>query len=428
MLFLVKNTEYFKDKKITIVGLARSGLACANLLYDLGARVYVSDNQDNRLTAANLKKLKSEKIKAELGKHTPGFIKDKDLIVVSPGVSNESEAVIWAGEFNIPVISEIELGFLLCPAQIIAITGSSGKTTVTTLIGEILKAKQVKAVVCGNIGNPFCAELDKLRPGDYVSLEVSSFQLERIDKFRPKIALILNLTRNHLDRYSDMQEYINAKKRIFMNQENSDYLILNGEDEELIKIGREARSKVIYFSKGEQLNPNQAAVVEVGSILGIEKELCLKVFADFKGIEHRMEEIAELNNVKFINDSKATTAESAIWAIENIKRPIVLIAGGRHKGIDYSMILKSARKKVKKVVLIGEAKELIADALEGSLAFERADTMQEAVSRAFSIASPGDCVLLSPMCSSFDMFSDYEERGRVFKEAVSSLELKMDCR
>jgi len=424
----VKNTEYFKDKKITIVGLARSGLACANLLYDLGARVYVSDNQDNRLTAANLKKLKSEKIKAELGKHTPGFIKDKDLIVVSPGVSNESEAVIWAGEFNIPVISEIELGFLLCPAQIIAITGSSGKTTVTTLIGEILKAKQVKAVVCGNIGNPFCAELDKLRPGDYVSLEVSSFQLERIDKFRPKIALILNLTRNHLDRYSDMQEYINAKKRIFMNQENSDYLILNGEDEELIKIGREARSKVIYFSKGEQLNPNQAAVVEVGSILGIEKELCLKVFADFKGIEHRMEEIAELNNVKFINDSKATTAESAIWAIENIKRPIVLIAGGRHKGIDYSMILKSARKKVKKVVLIGEAKELIADALEGSLAFERADTMQEAVSRAFSIASPGDCVLLSPMCSSFDMFSDYEERGRVFKEAVSSLELKMDCR
>jgi len=424
----VKNTEYFKDKKITIVGLARSGLACANLLYDLGARVYVSDNQDNRLTAANLKKLKSEKIKAELGKHTPGFIKDKDLIVVSPGVSNESEAVIWAGEFNIPVISEIELGFLLCPPQIIAITGSSGKTTVTTLIGEILKAKQVKAVVCGNIGNPFCAELDKLRPGDYVSLEVSSFQLERIDKFRPKIALILNLTRNHLDRYSDMQEYINAKKRIFMNQENSDYLILNGEDEELIKIGREARSKVIYFSKGEQLNPNQAAVVEVGSILGIEKELCLKVFADFKGIEHRMEEIAELNNVKFINDSKATTAESAIWAIENIKRPIVLIAGGRHKGIDYSMILKSARKKVKKVVLIGEAKELIADALEGSLAFERADTMQEAVSRAFSIASPGDCVLLSPMCSSFDMFSDYEERGRVFKEAVSSLELKMDCR
>lgn len=424
----MKNTEYFKDKKITIVGLARSGLACANLLYDLGARVYVSDNQDNRLTAANLKKLKSEKIKAELGKHTPGFIKDKDLIVVSPGVSNESEAVIWAGEFNIPVISEIELGFLLCPAQIIAITGSSGKTTVTTLIGEILKAKQVKAVVCGNIGNPFCAELDKLRPGDYVSLEVSSFQLERIDKFRPKIALILNLTRNHLDRYSDMQEYINAKKRIFMNQENSDYLILNGEDEELIKIGREARSKVIYFSKGEQLNPNQAAVVEVGSILGIEKELCLKVFADFKGIEHRMEEIAELNNVKFINDSKATTAESAIWAIENIKRPIVLIAGGRHKGIDYSMILKSARKKVKKVVLIGEAKELIADALEGSLAFERADTMQEAVSRAFSIASPGDCVLLSPMCSSFDMFSDYEERGRVFKEAVSSLELKMDCR
>ncbi|MEI6632090.1 MAG: Mur ligase family protein [bacterium] len=312
--------------------------------------------------------------------------------------------------------------------------GDDGKSrevrasTVTTLIGKILEAKQEKAVVCGNIGNPFCAELDKLRPGDYVSLEVSSFQLEHINKFRPKIALILNLTRNHLDRYGNMQEYINAKKRIFMNQEKSDYLVLNGEDEELIKVGREARPRVIYFFKEEGLNPNQAAVLEVGSILGIEKELCLKVFADFKGLEHRMEEVAELNNVKFINDSKATTAESVIWAIENIKRPIVLIAGGRHKGIDYSMILESARKKVKKVILIGEARDIIADALGGSLALERADTMQEAVSKAFSIASPGDCVLLSPMCSSFDMFFDYEDRGRIFKEAVSSLALKMNCR
>jgi UDP-N-acetylmuramoylalanine--D-glutamate ligase len=417
----VKNTRYFKGKKITIVGLARSGLCCANLLYELGAKVRVSDNQDNDSTRSYAGKLKSKEISFELGRHTPEKIKESDLVVISPGVPDNSPVISWAQESGIPVISEIEVASILCPDRIIAVTGSSGKTTVTTLIGRILQADGKKVVTCGNIGNPFCGELDKLEEGDYVSLEVSSFQLERINKFKPYIALILNISRNHLDRYKNMEEYITAKKRIFMNQDPVDYLVLSGEDKILSVLSREAKSKIVYFSRTPELNPNQAAVLEAGAILGIDKQACLEVFNDFKGIEHRMEEVAEFNQVKFINDSKATTAESCLWALDNIERPVPLIAGGRHKGIDYRVILESARKKVKEVILIGEAKEHIREAFAGYLSLDQAGTLQEAVTKAYSKALPGDCVLLSPMCSSFDMFSGYEERGRVFKKAVNDL-------
>lgn len=417
----MRNREYFKDKNITVVGLARSGIALANLLHELGSKVSVTDNRLNEVTSGNAKKLKSAEIAVELGKHSADFIKGRDLVVVSPGVSNESLPIALAGQLHIPVISEIEVAYILSPATIIAVTGSNGKTTVTHLIGKILEAKGEKVVTCGNIGNPFCSELERLSEGDYVSLEVSSFQLERINQFRPKISVILNLTPNHLDRYKDMLDYIAAKKRIFMNQGESDYLVLYSKDEASGQLAKEARAKVVYFSPTQEFNPNQAAVLAVGEILGIDKELCLQVFRDFKGIEHRLEEVAELNNIKFINDSKATTADSAIWALENIRRPIIWIAGGRHKGIDYSVVLPEARKKVKEVILIGEAKNIIAESFLGILSLDRADTMQEAVEKAFLKASPGDCVLLSPMCSSFDMFSDYEERGRVFKQAVHEL-------
>ncbi len=417
----MKNIEYFKGKSITVVGLARSGLACANLLYELGARVSVTDSQHSEITAGNAKRLKSSEIAVELGRHSPDFIKGRDLIVISPGVSNESEPVLLAGQLHIPIISEIEVASILCPATIIAVTGSNGKTTVTTLIGKILEAKGEKAVVCGNIGNPFCSELHRIKKNDFVSLEVSSFQLERIDKFRPKISVILNLTQNHLDRYPGMQEYIAAKKRIFINQKESDYLVLGAQGKVLIELAREARARVVYFSRTDELNPNQAAVLAVGSILGVDKDLCMRVFSDFKGIEHRLEEVAQVNDIKFINDSKATTADSVIWALENIRRPIILIAGGRHKGIDYKVVLGAARQKVKEVILIGEAKKIIADSFCGSLPIDEADSLQEAVDKAFSKASAGDCVLLSPMCSSYDMFTDYEERGRVFKKVVQDL-------
>lgn len=417
----MKNADYFKNKKITVVGLARSGLACANLLFDLGADVSVTDNQDNASTRLNVSKLKSVNIELEIGKHTPGFIKGRDLIIISPGVPDEALPIALAKELNIPLISEIEAGWILSPAEIVAVTGSNGKTTVTTLIGKVIEAGGRKAHVCGNIGNPFCGELSKIKSGDLVVLEVSSFQLETINKFKPKISVILNFSRNHLDRYKNMQEYLGAKKRIFMNQSDSDYLLLNKKDDVLRELGKEAKAKVVYFSEDANFNPNQAAVLAVGSVLGINKQTCMEVFKNFKGIEHRMEEVAQFNNIKFINDSKATTVDSCIWALKNILRPVILIAGGKDKGVDYSLMLESALGKVKEAILIGEAKKKIKDAIKGRLNVSEAVTLEEAVDKAFNKAEPGDCVLFSPMCSSFDMFSNYEERGMTFKKIVNDL-------
>ena len=420
----MRNTDYFKERKVLIVGLARSGLACANLLYDLGAKVYVTDNQDNTSTRLNASKIKSKEVKIELGRHSQEFIRDKDVLVLSPGVPNDAMPVIWAQQFNIPIISEIEFAWILCPATVIAVTGSNGKTTVTTLIGKILEASGRRVFVCGNIGNPFSQEIEKMKEDDFVSLEVSSFQLEHIIKFKPKISVILNFSTNHLDRYKNMQEYLAAKKKIFLNQDETDYLVLNREDPTLRQLAQEANAKAVYFTQAQGINPNQAAVSAVGSILGIGQDLISGVFRDFKGIEHRLEFVAEVNNIKFINDSKATTVESVIWALENIHNPILLIAGGKHKGLDYSVILDLVRSKVKNVVLIGEAREKIKVAFRGFSAIEEADTLEDAVSKAFLKASPGDCVVLSPMCSSFDMFTDYEERGNVFKKAVYELAKK----
>jgi UDP-N-acetylmuramoylalanine--D-glutamate ligase len=423
----MRNREYFKNKKVTIIGLARSGVACANLLYGLGGRVSVTDIKDNPQSRQAAGKLCSSEITVELGRHTPDLIKQADLIVLSPGVPLDSACVNWAREFNKLLISEIEVASILCPAKIIAVTGANGKTTVTTLIGKILEAAGKKVFVCGNIGNPFSGEVGKIREGDFVVLEVSSFQLETIKDFKPHLALILNLTPNHLDRYKHLQEYLEAKKRIFMNQDENDFLILNGDDPLLKGAASGAKSKIVFFTKAQGQNPNQSAVGAAGMILGVESSLMQKVFQGFKGLEHRMEEVAEINGVKFINDSKATTADSAIWAISNIDSPIILIAGGRHKGIDYRVIIPACRGKVKQAFLIGEAKDIIAtDLKEGEFPVEKSETLDEALNKALRLAKPGDSVLLSPMCSSYDMFKDYEERGRYFKKIVTNLKQKED--
>lgn len=399
-------------------------MACANLLYDLGADVCVTDKNDSEAVRSTRALLKSSRIKSELGGHSKEFIEGRDLAVISPGVPETSSAVAWARQAKIPVISEIEVASMLCPADIIAITGTNGKTTVTTLVGKILREDKRRVFTCGNIGNPFCAEVAKMEAGDFVSLEVSSFQLEAIKAFKPKVSVILNLSRNHLDRYDNMQEYLAAKKRIFLNQDEGDYLVLNYDDPAVRGLAENARPKAVYFSKEQGLNPNQSAVLAVGGILGIEKGLIFGVFKEFKGVEHRLEYVADINGVKFINDSKATTVDAAVWALENVAGPIVLIAGGREKGNDYGFILESLRKKVKEVILIGEAAGRIKDAFSGIAPVSGAGSMQEAVEKSQEAAKAGDSVLLSPMCKSFDMFSDYEERGRVFKEAVRKLKLE----
>jgi UDP-N-acetylmuramoylalanine--D-glutamate ligase len=416
------NSEYFKNKKVTIVGLARSGVACANLLHNLKAIVSVTDIKDDPQSRLACTKLCSPEIKVELGKHSQDLIKQADLVVLSPGVALDSLCVNWAREFNKLLISEIEVASILCPAQIIAVTGSNGKTTVTTLIGKVLTAAGKQVFVCGNIGNPFCGEVGKLQERDFVVLEVSSFQLETIKDFKPKLAVILNCTPNHLDRYNNLQEYLDAKKRIFMNQDANDFLVVNADDPVLSAAASSAKSKVVSFAKEKELNPNQSAVVAVGRVLGVELEKMKVVFREFKGIEHRMEEVAEIGGVKFINDSKATTADSAIWAISNIASPVILIAGGRHKGINYRVIFDVAKGKVLHAFLLGEAKDIIASDLEGvDFPIEKVATLKEAVIKAYRQAKPGYCVLLSPMCSSYDMFKDYEERGRAFKRIVLDL-------
>jgi UDP-N-acetylmuramoylalanine--D-glutamate ligase len=420
------NKDYFKGKTVTIIGLAKSGLSCANLLYDLGARVRVTDNLNNDSTRLNAKRLKSPLIKFELGRHSLKFIKESDVLVVSPGVPDNAMPIAWAKEEGIPVISEIEVAGILCPGTIIAVTGSNGKTTVTTLIAKILKAAGKKVFTCGNIGNPFCGEVKKIKKNDFVVLEVSSFQLEKIDSFKPKVSLILNFCRNHLDRHKDMREYFEAKKRIFENQDERDFLVLNADDRRLKGLAGQAKAKVVYFSKTKRFNPNQAAVVKVGSIFGIKQDVCEKVFKGFKGIEHRMEYAGVLNRVKFINDSKATTAESTAWALKNINSPVILIAGGRDKGVDYSVVLAQSGKKIKRAILIGEARDKIKQAFKGALPVEYALSLEEAVKKAYLNSAAGDCVLLSPMCSSFDMFLNYEDRGRVFKRIVDLL-IRREC-
>jgi UDP-N-acetylmuramoylalanine--D-glutamate ligase len=406
----MRNRDLFKEKNILIIGFARSGIAAAKLLHDLGANLWITDNQDTPALRASVSLLKSKDINIELGVHSRNFVEGKDLVVISPGVPDQSSPVIWAKEMKIPVISEIELSWRLCPAKVIAITGTNGKTTVTTLIGKVLQAAGKKVFTCGNIGKPFSSELEKMNEGDFVSLEISSFQLEYTDTFRPKISVILNLSRNHLDRYDSMNDYLAAKKRIFRNQ-----------DPVIRELGKESKARIVYFRKEEGLNPNQSAVLSVASILGIEKKFALGVFEQFKGVEHRMEEVLRLRGIKFVNDSKSTTTEATIWALNNLSGPAILICGGREKGNDYKPVAQLASGKVKRAILIGEAKDRIEEAFKGVVGTDIALSLEEAVKKAYGLAEEGDTVLFSPMCKSFDMFSNYEERGRIFKELVLEL-------
>jgi len=418
----MRNTDLYVNKKIAIIGLARSGLACANLLCAIGANVRVTDlKQRSELTEA-ISQLISSSIRVECGGHTEETIAGCDMAVLSPGIADTALPVRWAIKHGIPIYSEIEIAWTLCPAPVIAITGSTGKTTTATLMGKVLEDAGINAIVCGNIGNPFSGEVARFKPQDYVVLEVSSFQLEKIKNFRPHIAIVTNVSKNHLDRYPGMEEYISAKKRIFLNQQPNDYLLLNKCDPASKEFGLTARSQIVYFGQDTCLNQNQAAVAKAADIMGIPDKVYMKTFKDFKGIEHRMEYVARINDVSFINDSKATTVESTMWALRNIPQRAVLIAGGKDKGLDYSLILELARQKVRSCILIGEAADKISRAFQGIVFVEKSPNLKDAVHKAFKKALPGDTVLLSPMCSSYDMFNDYEERGRAFKKIVLEIE------
>lgn len=416
------------NKKVTILGAKRSGVAVANLVLRLNGIPKISDNAPWDTSKKDLEKLISpQNVFAEWGGHTREFIEDSDLVVLSPGIRIDAPPVVWARAKKIPVMGEIELAWRFCSKPVIAITGSNGKTTVVTLIAKILEEAGRKVSLCGNVGIPFCNEVLNLEDKDLVVLEVSSFQLESIIDFRPHVAVILNFSQNHLDRHKDLPEYFEAKKRIFLNQHPGDYAVLNYSEPLLKNLARELKAKVLYFNSPKVLketplrNPNQLAAMMIAKILGVSSSIVSKVFTEFKGVEHRLEWVRTLDGIEFINDSKATTAEAGRWAMESFEGPIFMICGGRDKNIDFFPLREIVRKKVKKMMVIGEARDKIKKAFSDVVPIEECPTLEEAVVRARKSASVGDRVVLSPMCASFDMFSNFEERGRVFKKIVQEL-------
>lgn len=416
-----------KGKKIVVIGTARSGLAAADLALKLGAKVSVSEEKKEEVFDENFKKWAlANKITIETGGHTKGFIENSDLVILSPGVRIDALVVQWAKEKNIPVIAEIEFAFYFCKVPIIAVTGSNGKTTVSTLISNILENAGKKVCLCGNIGKAFSQFVLNLQGIDYIVLEVSSFQLEAIVEFRPHIGVLLNISQNHLDRHKDMHEYFDAKKRLFMNQNKNNFAVLNADDPKMLELSKELKAQVLFFNSSDDkklnlLNPNFSAAYQAAKILNIDDVICQKTFAEFKGVEHRLEWVRTLNGVDFINDSKSTTAEATRWALENINKPLFLICGGRNKKIDFSTLKSLVQRKVKKIFVIGEAKGKIKQTFGEVVTVIEGEHLNDAVLKARSEAREGDCILLSPMCTSFDMFLNFEERGKIFKEIVNNL-------
>lgn len=421
---MVSPQVILKNQRVTVLGAARSGVAAANMVLHLGAIAKLSEFKPETSLGTEIEGL-DPKVSREFGGHTRAFIEDSDLIVLSPGVRRDIAPVAWAAAKGIPVIGEIELGYLLCPGKIIAVTGSNGKTTVSTLIAKVLERSGRRACLCGNIGQPLTNFVLDLTRQDTVVLEVSSFQLESTFKFRPYIGVLLNFSENHLDRHKDLEEYFQAKWRLFSNQTPDDHAVLNFDNQRMRELAASLKSRVSYFNSPQKSvggrNPNELAVLEVAKILGIPQSVCEEVFKDFKGVEHRMEWVRTLDGVDYINDSKSTTAEATRWALERLLKPAILICGGRDKNIDFSVLKELVRKKVKKIMAIGEAQEKVDKTFSDVVSVQRCDTLEAALHNARESAKQGDCVIISPMCASFDMFKNFEHRGQVFKEIVNRL-------
>lgn len=442
-----------KGKKISVIGAARSGLASAITLKRHGAYPFLSEYGAAGKFVEAGKILNDQGVKYEFGGHTDK-VYDCELMVTSPGVPTTSEVLTAAIARNIKVISELELGFQLCRGQVLAITGSNGKTTTTSLVGEIFSRSAIKSAVAGNIGKPFVSIADSIGPDDWAILEVSTFQLEHIDKFKPQVAAVLNITPDHLDRHGSMENYIALKMKVYANQNGNNKSIINADDEILKSF--KAASEILSFStkheiyngcyvdggyvylnrhgnkekliacseigiKGPHNLSNACAACACCMAAGIKSDAIISGLKSFKGVEHRLEKVGLIGGVSFINDSKATNVDAVYWALQSVPSPIVLIAGGRDKNGDFSTLANLVKEKVKSIILIGEASEKIASAFAGLTELCRANSLEEAVSIGYEKAKPEGAVLLSPACASYDMFNNYEHRGQVFKQAVYML-------
>jgi UDP-N-acetylmuramoylalanine--D-glutamate ligase len=445
-----------KDKRVLVVGLGKSGVASALFLKERGARVTVSDTKSPDQLRDEIPVLLDHGITVETGGHGERTFRGQDLIVVSPGVPVDAAPLVQARAAGEPVIGEIELAAQNLPGEIVAITGSNGKTTTTTLAGEILAAGGFPVSVGGNIGTPAISLVESATGQTIVVLEVSSFQLETIQTFRPKVAVVLNVTPDHLDRHRTFQTYVDAKTRIFENQQASDFAVLNEDDPTCRTLRDRTRAQVFWFSrkkgvqkgacerdgkiffldgksqrevmlvseiplKGAHNVENVLAGVCAGALMGCEPAKIRQAIQNFKAVEHRLEYVATIKGVEYFNDSKATNVDATIKALESFPKNIHLILGGKDKGSDYTVLNDLLRERVKRVYTIGAAAEKIESHIKGAAEVVHAETLENAIRRASAVAEPGDVVLLAPACASFDQFQSYNHRGRVFKEVVQAL-------
>jgi UDP-N-acetylmuramoylalanine--D-glutamate ligase len=445
-----------KGKKVLVVGLGKSGLAAALFLRRRGAYVTVSDVRSAETLANDIPALLDEGIMVETGGHGLLTFRRQDLIVVSPGVPLDTPELAQVRSFGLPVIGELELAARFLKGRTVAITGSNGKTTTTTLLGEILKKAGFPTLVGGNIGVPVVGLIDQSTDETWSVLEVSSFQLESTEQFHPNIAVILNITPDHLDRHGSFENYALAKERIFAAQNARDFAVLNADNARAADAATRSAAKVYWFSvehpvkqgawleegfvvyrtardaatervmplrgiplKGAHNVENVLAAVAAARLAGAPAEAIRSAIESFQAVEHRLEFVAAVNGVEFYNDSKATNVDATAKAVAAFQSGIHLILGGKDKGSDYTLLAQLLRERVRAVYTIGSAAAKIESHLRGVVSIHSCETLENAVGAAASAARPGEVVLLAPACSSFDQFENYEHRGRVFKQLVS---------
>lgn len=442
-----------RGRRVVVVGAARSGVAAAELLARRGAVVTLSESRE---TFAGADQLRAAGVTLELGGHQAATLAGADLIVLSPGVPPDQALFDEARRTGIEIIGELELASRWLRGPVIAITGTKGKSTTTTLIGRMLSAAGRHAPVGGNIGVPLSSQVDESTPATVHVVEVSSFQLETTSTFRPWIALWLNFSPDHLDRHPTVEAYGEAKARIFANQQADDWAVLNADDEAVTGYGAATKARVLRFSPAghirdgvviedgwivrrdgsrvERLIPvgaveltgrhmlhNVLAAAATALLAGVTPDQMVAALAGFRGLEHVMEPVADVAGVRFVNDSKATNVDAALRSIESFDGGVVAIIGGKYKGGDLGLLREPLRTRGRAVVAIGESADLVAEALGGTVPVLRASSMAEAVERGFAAAAGSGVVLLAPACASFDWFSDYAARGRAFKDAVGRL-------
>ncbi|MBP1708245.1 MAG: murD [Deltaproteobacteria bacterium] len=440
--------------KVLVVGLAKTGLATAKFLKAQGSIVSTTEERSREQMKAALQELEGSDIAMEWGGHGKETFLRQDLIVVSPGVDLAIKPIQEAMKKGVRIISEIELACRFIEAPIVAVTGTNGKTTTTVLIGELLKESGKRVGVGGNVGEPLILFADRRNSWEVVVAEISSFQLEAIETFRPRIAVLLNVTEDHLDRYAQYADYIQAKARIFENMTSEDVAILNRDDPIVMTLAENIAARKIFFSLKERLNEgafsngkniklrlageedyslasarlkgvhnveNMMAAITAARLSGCSKKAVETVLNRFEGLEHRVEFVREIDGVRYYNDSKGTNVGSVVKSLQGFSDPVILIAGGKDKNGDLAPLKEWVQQRVTRLILIGEAKERMARELGGLTDTILAPTLEEAVLLAHRSAKRGEVVLLSPACSSFDMFKDYKERGKVFKEAVHQI-------